>query len=68
MADEFSAGVVIIEVPPARRATVFEAMYRDHGIAAAPTGGLRLCPHVYNTTEHVDRAIAGVEALAAQIG
>ena len=31
--------------------------------AGAATGGLRLCPHVYNTREHVERAVRGVRAL-----
>ena len=60
---EFSAGVCIAAVPPDARENLFERLYREHGIAGAPTGGLRLCPHIYNTEEHVDRAIAGVRAL-----
>lgn len=60
---EFSHGVVIVEVPEARRAEVANAMYEQYGIACAPTGGLRICPHIYNTEAQVDRAIAGVKAL-----
>jgi selenocysteine lyase/cysteine desulfurase len=63
LSPEFSAGVCIAAVAPEARAQLFEGLYREHGIAGAPTGGLRLCPHVYNTAEHVDRAIAGVRAL-----
>jgi selenocysteine lyase/cysteine desulfurase len=63
LSPEFSAGVCIAAVAPDARATLFEGLYREYGIAGAPTGGLRLCPHIYNTTEHVDRAIAGVRAL-----
>ena len=40
-------------------------LYDEHGIAAASTGGLRICPHTYNTMEHVERAVAGVKALFA---
>jgi selenocysteine lyase/cysteine desulfurase len=61
----FSAGVCVIDVPEAARAELFDRLYREHGIAGAPTGGLRLCPHLYNTVEHVDRAAAGVKALAS---
>lgn len=57
------AGVCVVEVAPDRRAEVFERLYREHGIAGATTGGLRLCPHVYNTPEHVDRAVAALRAL-----
>lgn len=62
MDPKLSAGVVIMEVPAANRQALNDALYKDHGIAGATTGGLRLCPHLYNTTEHVDRAIAGVKA------
>jgi len=58
----FSGGVCIIEVP-GDRSTALRRLYEEHGIAGAGTGGLRLCPHVYNTREHVARAVAGVEAL-----
>ena len=42
---------------------LMDRLYREHGIAGAPTGGLRLCPHVYNTMEHVERAVRGVAGL-----
>lgn len=58
-----SAGVCIIDVPAANRQKLVDALYEEHGIAGAASGGLRLCPHVYNTREHVARAIAGVKAL-----
>ncbi|MEQ8861485.1 MAG: aminotransferase class V-fold PLP-dependent enzyme [Pseudomonadales bacterium] len=58
-----SGGVCIVEVAPGRRGDVWDRLYTEHGIAGAPTGGLRLCPHVYNTTAHVDRALAGIRAL-----
>ena len=61
-----SAGVCVVRVPPGRREEVYNNLYAEHGIAGAPTGGLRLCPHVYNTREHVERALRGVKALLAQ--
>lgn len=62
---ELSGGVCItvVEGGRARAREVMNQLYQDHGIAAAPTGGLRLCPHVYNTRAHVERAIAGVKAI-----
>ena len=57
-----SGGVCIIEAP-GDRSTAARRLYEEHGIAGAATGGLRLCPHVYNTMEHVTRAIEGVAAL-----
>ncbi len=63
MAREFSHGVCIAKIEPARRAEIVNRLYAEHGIAGAPTGGLRLCPGVYNTPVHVDRAVAGISAL-----
>ena len=65
MAPEFSHGVCIVKLDPARRGEIIDRLYREHGIAGAATGGLRLCPTIYNTLEHVDRAVAGVKALLA---
>ncbi|MXW18535.1 MAG: aminotransferase class V-fold PLP-dependent enzyme [Gemmatimonadetes bacterium] len=62
MDPDLSGGVCIIEVPGDRRAAL-DALYEEHGIAGAGTGGLRLCPHVYNTMAHVERAVEGMRAL-----
>jgi isopenicillin-N epimerase len=64
---ELAGGVCILKVPSKNR-TIVDRLYADHGIAGAGTGGLRLCPHVYNTMEHVERAVAGVAALRSEIG
>ena len=66
MEPELSGGVCIIEVP-GDRGTALRRLYEDHGIAGAGTGGLRLCPHVYNTRAHIDRAVEGVKALRGVI-
>ena len=58
-----SGGVCIIEAPPHRREEVVNRLYHEHGIAGARTGGVRLCPHLYNTMAHVDRAVQGVRAV-----
>ena len=57
-----SGGVCIAEVP-GDRGTALRRLYEEHGIAGAGTGGMRLCPHVYNTREHVARAVEGASAL-----
>ena len=62
-APELSAGVVIAAVPPDRRDRLVTGLYERHGVAGASAGGLRLCPHVYNTRDHVDRAVRGAAAL-----
>ena len=38
-------------------------LYVKYGIAGAPTGGVRLCPHTYNTRDDVDRTIYAVRQL-----
>ncbi len=61
--DALSAGVAIVAVPPERAREVFERMYDEHGIAGATSGGFRLSPHIYNTREHVERALEGLRSL-----
>ena len=62
---KLSGGVCIVEVERGKNREVKDRMYDEHGIAGAATGGLRLCPHVYNTMEHVERAIQGMKAILA---
>jgi len=59
---ELSGGVCIIEVPSSNGHKLLDAMYNDHGIAGSTAGGLRLCPHIYNTMEHIERAVEGVKS------
>ncbi len=66
MAPELSGGVVIAACDPERRGPLVAGLYEQHGIAGAATGGLRLCPHVYNTLDHVHRAVRGAGALHAR--
>jgi isopenicillin-N epimerase len=65
MARELSFGVCITRAPPARRGAILQRLYQEYGIAGAPTGGLRLSPHIYNTEAHIDRAIEAVSRLMA---
>ena len=63
MNPQFSFGVCIINAAIGQGGTVSNRLYTEHGIAAAATGGVRLCPTIYNTIEHIDRAVAAIEAL-----
>ena len=58
-----SGGVVVIGVPQQNQKTVVDTMYSKFGIAASSSGGLRLCPHVYNTQVHINRALEGVGSM-----
>ncbi len=60
---ELSGGVCIMQVPPANRAKLLDALYSEFGIAGSTSGGLRLCPHFYNTRAHVQRAAEGVKKM-----
>ena len=62
---KLSGGVCIIEVERSKSREALNRLYEEHGIAGAGTGGIRLCPHVYNTMEHVERAVSGVKAILA---
>lgn len=57
---ELSAGVCVAEFAGADHQKIYEALYAKHGIAGAATGGVRLCPHVYNTMEEIDRTVAAL--------
>jgi selenocysteine lyase/cysteine desulfurase len=63
-----SGGVVISQVEGFDRekmGALVKDLYEKHGIGGAATGGLRLCPHVYNTMADVEAAIRGARALLA---
>ena len=66
LAPELSGGVCTVSVPPEkRRALVFEL--DALGVAGSPAGGLRLCPHLYNTKAHVERTVEAVASLSTMI-
>jgi selenocysteine lyase/cysteine desulfurase len=57
-----SAGITVVRFANADTRKVYEEIYTKHRIGAAPTGGLRLSPHLYNTLEDVERAVRAVAA------
>lgn len=64
---ELSAGVVVFDPSVADIPGAFARLYAEHGVAGAPRGGefrgIRLCPHIYNTTEEIDRVVGAVAGL-----
>ncbi|MBI3667262.1 MAG: hypothetical protein HY236_13730 [Acidobacteria bacterium] len=44
---------------------IYNELYSKYGVAGAGMGGIRLCPHIYNTMEDVERAVRGVAELVA---
>jgi len=59
-----SGGVVVATFAEMEAPVLHQRLYAEHGIAGAPTGGLRLCPHIYNTRADVEQAL---EAVAREI-
>lgn len=57
---QFKSSVVILSAPRENARALVEQVYQDSGVITAPTGGLRMSPHVYNTEDHADRVIAAV--------
>jgi selenocysteine lyase/cysteine desulfurase len=64
---ELSGGVVIFRFEGVSNGPLSSALYAEHRVAGASTGGMRLCPHVYNTFEDVDRAAAGLTELVPRL-
>jgi selenocysteine lyase/cysteine desulfurase len=63
IADEFSGGVTILSMPGKDTKAIFTKLYQDHGIACAPTGGLRLSPNIYNTKADIDKIVMALSVV-----
>ncbi len=64
-----SAGVVKLELKNMAVKPAYDLLWQRHrmAIASTPEGdarGLRISPHIYNTMEEVDRAVAAVKEIA----
>jgi selenocysteine lyase/cysteine desulfurase len=62
---QLSHGVCITQVPGNARGSLANRLYTEYGIAGAATGGLRLCPTIYNTHGHVERAVTALREMLA---
>ncbi len=62
-----SLGVVVGRFEGLDHQKLHDRLYHGHGVASAPTGGLRLCPHIYNTMADVDRAVRAVAAAKGEV-
>jgi selenocysteine lyase/cysteine desulfurase len=56
----FASSVIILSAPRENAVKLVGKVYEDAGVQTAPTGGLRMSPHVYNTADHVARVLAAV--------
>ncbi|HKX30720.1 MAG TPA: aminotransferase class V-fold PLP-dependent enzyme [Blastocatellia bacterium] len=57
---ELSAGICVVAFEGSDNHKIYEALYARHGIAAAPTGGIRFSPHIYNTLEEINQTISAL--------
>ncbi|MEO1201139.1 MAG: aminotransferase class V-fold PLP-dependent enzyme [Pseudomonadota bacterium] len=65
---EFTSSVVIARAPAERAAALVGTVFEEAGVQGAPTGGLRMSPHIYNTEAHVDRVLESVARHRDQLG
>ncbi len=61
---ERRAGVIVLRLPDADHPAVYRRLYDEHRIGCALRGGdftgIRLCPHIYNTMEEVERVVDAI--------
>lgn len=62
-----SLGVVVGRFEGLDHQKLHDRLYNGHGVASAPTGGLRLCAHIYNTMADVDQAVRAVAAAKGEV-
>ena len=67
LAPELSGGIVVFDVAGVGLNKALDILYHEHNIGCAvfvgDSGGIRLCPHIYNTVEEIDRAVDAVASL-----
>jgi isopenicillin-N epimerase len=66
---ELSAGVIKCDITRVPAKQAYDSLWDHHRIAISMTAsgdsqGLRFSPHIYNSREEIDRAVAAVKALA----
>jgi selenocysteine lyase/cysteine desulfurase len=69
MQADLSGGVVKFSLRGVPVKTAYDVLWRKHRIATSstPSGdseGIRFSPHIYNTYEQIDAAVAAVKQLA----
>jgi len=62
-----SLGVVVGRFEGLDHQKLQDRLYHEHHVAGAPTGGLRLCPHIYNTLADVETVIQAVAAARREV-
>ncbi len=62
---DLRAGVIVFGIPGVDPGELYDRLYTEFHIAGARRAtGVRLCPHLYNTMDEIDRAVAGAATIA----
>ncbi len=64
---ELSAGVCVVGFDGLDHQKIYEALYAKHSVAGAATGGVRFCPHIYNTLEEIDRTVSALHQVVKNV-
>ena len=62
-----SGGVVVARFGEIDHRVLYERLYTEAHVAGASTGGLRLCPHIYNTMADMTHATDAVAKIVASL-
>ena len=63
---DMRGGVCIVRFEGREMRPIHDALYKEHHIATATTGGLRFSPHIYNTMQDVERALTAVRTITSR--
>ncbi len=63
IAEELSAGVTIFNIENRDSRAIYQRLYEDFGIAAAPTGGIRISPTINSTIRDMDKIVDAVSEI-----
>ncbi|MCG8608414.1 aminotransferase class V-fold PLP-dependent enzyme [bacterium] len=62
---QYSAGVLVFSSAAVDTSSALTTLYKQHNIACTVRGqNIRLCPHIYNTMEEVDKVVAALKSLS----
>ena len=64
MSPDLSKGVVIVNFPGKEIHPMCDRLYHQYGLASAPSGGIRLSAHIYNTMKDIDYAVKALGEVA----
>jgi len=64
----FTSNVVVLQVPPENRAALVQKLLTEYGVITVPVNGLRVSPHIYNTSAQIDRLLQGIGSSRSMFG